>query len=194
MTYSLTPSCTSMSCKPFRIAALAMALAGTATLAGCRNPFLPSSDVETAYVYLNGVSESREIPVFKIDFPAADPKYFKYRLTVTFAVNNKVGISLTSVNMSYADSNGNPVTSYKTSGGKTLKFMARLNGAINNTGPGYSYVELLVIDSKVIEALDDPVLSPKYITCTVTFRGEDDNGYDVKLTEQFTIKGYGFGP
>jgi hypothetical protein len=191
MTYSLTPSCTSMSCRPARLAALGLAVAGMTILTGCRNPFLPSSDVDTGYLGSANMENTREIPVFATDF-GSSPNYYKYRLTVNFFVKNKVGLSITSVNMTYADMSGNPVTAYKASGGKTMKFMARLNGAVDNTNPQYTTLELLVIDSKVIETLQDPVLNPKYMNCTLTFRGEDDNGYDVKLTQQFTIKGYGF--
>ena len=105
-------------------------------------------------------------------------------------------MDITSVNMFFTDMAGNPVTVYAATGGKTIKLMSRMSPPTTNSPDGVNRpIEFIVMDSKVFAALDDPTLKPptqpNVIICTMTFRGVDDNGYDVKLSAQFTIKGYG---
>jgi len=192
MTLPSKPSCTLISSNG-KLSALRL-------VAGCRNPFLPDSDISISGVEMPTMSSLYylpEMPVFAADFPAGSPgNYSNYMVRVNFRIINRVGVSLSSVNMVFTDTAGNLVTSYATSGGKTVKLMTRLEPAdmsvANYPGGAVIGIDFLVLDRRVVETLNDPNLQPKYLYCTLTFRGEDDNGYDVKLTTQFSIKGYHF--
>ncbi len=184
---------------------LRLAAAATALLlaTGCRNPFLPDADISISGITMptmTYIANLPEMPVFAFDFPSGSPgQYTNYMVRVYFQLVNRVGVSITSVNMVFTDTAGNMVTSYAAVGGKTVKIMTRLEPIDQSSGvapnsPGGALIGLdfLVLDRRVIETLSDPNLQPKYLLCTLTFRGEDDNGYDVKLSTQFSIKGYNF--
>jgi len=179
-----------MSCKARRFIAFFAAMAFATAFSGCRNPFLPSADIQVDSInFLGDFSELQEMPVF-----AATTDLNIYQVKVSFWLRNKIDVKITSVNIFYTDLAGNPVTVYATTGGRTMKLQSRLYAPTNydattRTTPD---ITLLALDRRVFDALLDPTLTPKYILCTMTFRGEDDNGYDVKLSTQFTIKGYNF--
>ena len=190
MTSNSTPSCTSMSFKARRLGIFLAVWASVMAFSGCRNPFLPSSDVQIGSIDFPGIFLSpSEMSVFN----TGSPNLNDYRVQVVFWILNKVGVNITSVNIYFTDIAGNPVTPYKDSGGKTMRLMTRMAPPTSNDPNGNTYgITLLALDRTVWDTLADPTLLPKYIYCTITFRGEDDNGYDVKLSAQFTIKGYGF--
>jgi len=182
-----------MSFKIRRLAALLAITVSVVAASGCRNPFLPSADIQISAVSFpdSTLSGVVEMPVFF----AITPSYTTYRVKVSFWMRNKVDVNITSVNLFYTDLAGNPVTAYAASGGKTIKLMSRMYAPTsNNPDPASATGELIfyALDTQVYQALLDPTLSPKAINCIMTFRGEDANGYDIKLTAQFSIKGYGF--
>jgi hypothetical protein len=178
-----------MSSKARRLAALLAIAISLVPLGGCRNPFLPSTDISIPGIEFPGIGSTPEMTVFA----ATTVDYYMYRTTVYFTIHNKVDVVISSANITYTDLAGNPVSAYAATGGKNVKLKCRLYAPLTNDPNGnITALTLLALDTRVYEALQDPTLSPKYIICTMTFRGEDDNGYDVKLTAQFTIKGYGF--
>ena len=172
-----------------RLPALLLALAA---LAGCNNPFDPKSDVELAEL------APHDIIIYQTQIPGggAALNLNDWTVLAEFVVNNKVGVNLTSVDITYTDLNGNEVTAYKTTGGRHFKFAYRLEPVTNNDrfdfGEGLSSaVTLYVVDRNVITELQSPAYpSNHFMFAAITFRGEDDNGHDVKLTGTMTIKYY----
>lgn len=182
-----------MSSKARRLAALLAIAASAAAFTGCRNPFLPSADIQISNITFPGVTSGAGTATEMVVYSSITPDYYSYRVSVDFLSLNKVEVNLTSVNIFYTDLSGNPVTAYSTSGGRTIKLMNRLYPLTSNDPNGNpTTITLLALDTRVYQELQSPTLLPKYIICTMTFRGEDENGYDVKLTGQFTIKGFGF--
>lgn len=177
---------------------LAAALLGALLATGCRNPFMPSSDVTLNAIGINSSNLGGidyplvEMPVFAADFAGVNANYDPYRIFVAFEVHNKVAVTIYSVNIAYTDLAGNPVTVYASTGGKFIKLQARLSSVTDNTGGNGTMIVLSVLDRYVVAQLEDPAFTPKYINCELTFRGEDDNGYDVKLAGKFSIKGLNF--
>ena len=174
-----------------RLAAVAIA---ALLAAGCNNPFDPKADVELTDMTDNG--NYTEVRVFQTDVPGGGqplPLYL-WAVRCQFVVKNLVGVNLTSVDITYTDLNGNEVTAYKTTGGRHFKFAYRLSPVSNNgstdAGEGlYSTVTIYLVDRNVITELQSPAYpSDHFMFAAVTFRGEDDNGHDVKLTGRITIK------
>jgi len=176
--------------KTGRLIAFAASMAAVVLISGCRNPFLPSADISISNISAaeSALLNSAELPVYN-----STPNYYSYRVRVDFLLLNKVGVNITSVNIFYTDQYGVPVSDYKKSGGKNLKLRQHMTPPANNDPNGRTEsIELLVLDPQIYTAILEPTLTPKYILATMTFRGEDENGYDIKLTAQITIKGYGF--
>lgn len=169
---------------------LVLALAG-----GCRNPFNPAADVELVEMTTDSEDEW-EILIFSPQLAVTPIIYSDWEVLNTFVIKNKVGVRLTDVNIVYTDFQGNPVTVYKDSGGRNFKFIARLSPVA--AGPQFDFNEgqqtqlrLFVVDPQVIAEFQAGTLAPSVMFAKVTFRGVDDNGYDVKLSGTMTIKGYG---
>ncbi len=177
--------------------ALAACLLLALTATGCRNPFMPSADADINRISCNGNTEEISAYFDDLDPASTTPLYGDYVVNVNFILRNKVGIDLTTANMVFTDLAGNPLATAYGATGKTMKLMARLypmnaaNSYDTVQGNLTNSVRLIVIDRRVVDAMMDPSLSPKFIICKLTLRGEDDNGYDVKLTTDITIKGYG---
>ena len=110
-----------------------------------------------------------------------------------FRIRNKVPATLTSINIQYTDMQGNPVTVYRATGGKTFRTHYRLNTMTSNSalnGVG-TVVTVFVVDRQVLNEITAPGYpADRYMIAIVTFRGEDDNGYDFKLSGKLSIKYY----
>ena len=113
-----------------------------------------------------------------------------------FRIENKVGVVLKSVNTVYTDYDDSPVTVYGETG-REYGMLVRLDPIDrNSTGTSVNRtVTLYIIDDSVVRELMSPSYpsSPasKVMFANITFRGEDDNGYDVRLTARITIKTFG---
>ena len=176
---------------------LGLLLALALTLS-CRNPFNPAAEVELVQMTtVANFVEEWEILIYSGCCSAGSPiDYTQWQVTATFVIKNKVGVVLNSVNIIYTDYDGNPVTLYKDTGGRNFKIIARLDPV--QAGPEFDFneghqnlVTLFVVDPQVIAEFQAATLSPQVMFATVTFRGVDDNGYDVKLSGKMTIKGFG---
>jgi len=162
-------------------------------LNGCRNPFLPASDVFISYLY--GPNEAGEVSVYSAESGGTMFSISNYRSFAAFVVRNKVGINITSLTMVYTDMAGNQVTEYSKSGGKSFKMYTRLYPVQSNSefsaGEGrVTTVDFYPVDRRVITEL--ATVSSNTINCLLVFRGEDDTGHDIRLSASITIKGYGF--
>jgi hypothetical protein len=163
--------------------------------AGCRNPFNPSADIEMYEL------EPSELVIQKSDVPTTGtPWYPNWSVTCRFLIRNKVGVNIKSVNLVYTDVAGNLVTAYRLTGGKNYKMAARLT-PVNRDGDIIWGVEaegigtdlsIWAVDRNVIEEIVAESGNNRVIVLHITFRGEDDNGYDVKLSGEVNIRGQGF--
>jgi hypothetical protein len=181
-------------------AGLGVAAAGLLLLAaGCRNPFNPSSDIELYELTPgNGMAD---LVIQKSDVPTTGtPSYGNWSLNCRFLIRNKVGVNIKSVNLVYTDVAGNLVTAYRLTGGKNYKLAARLTPVNRDSeiiwgsegeGTGTD-ISIWAVDRNVIEEMVAMSGSNRVIILHVTFRGEDDNGYDVKLSGEVPIRGQGF--
>ncbi len=171
-----------------RIAAALFMAAALAT--GCRNPFDPDCDVELTSLAANG----HYIVIFSGSIPSSGSINFDpWKATATFTVKNKVSAVITSVSISYTDLDGNPVTAYKATGGRSFKTTFRLPGVTgNNQGEGQqTSIELYVVDKKVLDELQSPSYpTNKFMFADIVFRGEDENGYDIRLEGRIAIYYY----
>ncbi len=168
-------------------------------LAGCRNPFSPSADVEL--IRMSGNRGYNEIQVEQ-ETTLNEGHFQGWRAFALFIVRNRVGVNIRSVNIVYTNMAGEEVTPYRTSGGKSYKLSARLEPvpdqqAPTNYGATGTYgmertLDVYVVDRKVYETLENMPGTNLVIIAHVTFFGEDDNGYDVKLSSSISIKGNDF--
>ncbi len=174
-------------------------LAGLLVVAGCRNPFNPSSDIELAQLRSNGNGVGDDITIQSADLNVPNPFYARWAAIAGFVIKNKVAATLTSVNIVYTDYYGNEVTAYTTTGGKTFKLVRRLTpmddrNAVSSYNPNYgegSGTDLTIYPiDPLVKATFTPSYTPKFMLATITFRGEDDNGYDWKLVGSIGIKVY----
>lgn len=183
------------------ISGLALGIA-LLSLSGCRNPFVPASEVSlvrlTALETVLGRTEY--VPEVEVQFQSTtlDKTDLQgWMVYAHFLVSNRVGVNLSRVNIVYTNVLGQEITQYRTSGGKSYKIMARLEPVSSQTVPyareGYARGIVSIIPISVVDNLVFSELSlSNVIFAHVTFWGEDDNGYDVKLSSQITIKGYNF--
>lgn len=164
----------------------------------CRNPFNPAAEIELVRMTAQtSFQDEWEILIFSGCCGGAGMiNYQEWEVISYFVIKNKVGVTLTNVNIIYTDYQGNPVTLYQNSGGRNFKFIARLSPVA--AGPQFDFNEgqqtlipLFVVDPQVIAEFQAGTLAPQVMFATVTFRGVDDNGYDVKLSGTMTIKAYG---
>jgi hypothetical protein len=190
----------SRSTDPLKSFLVALALAATLAT-GCRNPFNPSSDIELAT--FSAVNYSDEIIIYPSQISGGNGTLpiDNWVADAVFVIKNKVAATITSVNIVYTDSNGNQVTAYKATGGKTFKTTLRLHpmNDDNNAG-GFGYqngygegegtvMQVYMVDRQVINEITAPSYpANKFMFAIITFRGEDDNGYDFKLTAKIGIK------
>ena len=172
---------------------LVLSLAG-----GCRNPFNPAAEVELASMTTQFGNEWEIFLFSGCCSGGTTINYSTWEVDCSFVVKNKVGVRLTDVNIIYTDFQGNQVTLYKDSGGRNFKFLARLEPL--SAGPGFNFpfgegqnsvIPMFVVDPQVIAEFQAGTLAPQVMFATITFRGVDDNGYDVKLAATMTIKAYG---
>ena len=181
-----------------RTARVVLALLAGLGAAGCRNPFSPQADIELAHIYDASDSARFELRVQRQTPPIQEWVYTTFGMAVPiFIVKNKVGVNITKVNIVYTDLAGNPVTTYRTTGGKTFRVLWHMDPRFDFTnsyggeGVGWGF-GIVVLDGNVYTELANQVGDTKAVIAHLTFWGEDDNGYDVKLTGAITIKGFGF--
>ena len=157
---------------------------------GCINPFLPSSDI-TLTDLVSSNFNSDEIDVYQVD-TTGTLDLTKWEATAIFRIKNKVTATVTSINVEYTDLSGNPVTTYKLLGGKSFKTHYRLTPMTTengNVGGVTTSLTVYIVDALVLNELLAPSYpSNKFMFALVTFRGEDDNGYDFKLSAKLGIK------
>jgi len=176
-------------------------LAVTLTLAGCRNPFNPSADIELAQLVAVNYADEVVIYPSQLSGGGSTLPIDQWVADAQFVIKNKVSATITSVNIVYTDLNGNEVTAYKATGGKTYKTTLRLHPMWddNNSG-GFSYsggfsegegtlMQIYIVDRQVINEITAPGYpADKFMFAVVTFRGQDENGYDFKLSAKIGIK------
>ncbi len=170
---------------------------------GCRNPFDPQVDIELERIFVGSqFNPEHEIAVRSTETtPPID--FTIWIVNVDFLIRNKVGVTLRSINIVYTDSDNNPVTVFDADG-RTFKILARLDplqdtgfgaygSAGSTSGEGRTTtIRIFVVDANVITAFQSPTYPiDKVMFATLTFRGVDDNGYDVKLSGRITIKAFG---
>jgi hypothetical protein len=170
-----------------RIAAAFLPVVLLAT--GCRNPFDPSCDVEFTALIAGNMNS---VFIYSYQIPGSGTINFDpWKVTAQFLVRNKVAALIT-----YTDLDGNEVTAYKATGGRSFRTTFRLAPMTSNSpasqGEGTeTTISLYVVDKKVL----DELLSPSYPTnkfmfANIVFRGEDENGYDVRLEGRIAIYYY----
>jgi hypothetical protein len=165
---------------------------------GCRNPFNPSADIELVEVTNTSPDASRTqlwVNCTSI-LSAGTVWYTNYRSTLHFVVKNKVLVTIRRVRMVYTDPLGNEVTTYKNVGGRTFNTLYRFDSPTNNNQANYNYgegvdntIDLYPLDSKVLETIDGYPYDIMYVTYTIY--GDDENGYDVRLSATTTIVLFG---
>ena len=173
-------------------ARIAATVALATILGGCINPFNPSARVELASITANG--STSELIAQYADLTRTTINYNLWTVSCHVVVKNTVAVNLSSVNIMYTDIEGNPVTAYATSGGRNYRMMARIEG-LNGGNMNYTTAEgnaadigVQLIDYVVLTEL---VQGAKILYVTITFMGQDDNGYDVKVSGTVTIRVYG---
>src|SRR6185436_18638906 len=105
----------------------------TLAAVGCRNPFLPSSDIILTDFYNPRTGGEVRIYSTEITPPL---NLNSWNGLASFAIRNKVAATITSINLEFTDYGGTPVTVYKATGGKTFKTHYRLNPMTGNTPIG----------------------------------------------------------
>jgi len=177
--------------------ALQMAVTTAALLVagGCRNPFDPSADIELARIYVQ-FSGATSIAIYQSqDLQNLTQLTSAWRWTVNchLVYKNKVSAYIDSVNITYTDSAGNAVTSYKSIGGRSFRVTFRIEGVRDNTSTdesegGATTLSLNVVDRRVIDELISPSYpSDKVMFANIVLRGEDANGYDLRLEGRIAI-------
>jgi hypothetical protein len=166
----------------------ALLLAG---LAGCRNPFDPSSDVELAQVWNSRGGQN--VLIYATEIPASgslnlDP----YVIRFDVLIRNKVDVTLTSATATFTDVNGVPVTPYQSTGGKSFTIFQRVEGVTNNDEFSNSEGRvtsfgLFIVDTRVVQTFQNTPPPGNIMYCRIVLRGEDENGYDVRLEGQIPI-------
>jgi len=171
---------------------------------GCRNPFNPSADIELVEVTNTNTENNPNVARAElwvncraIMTSGTTINYTHYKSTLHFVVKNKVIVTIRRIRMVYTDPLGNEVTAYKNVGGRTFNSLYRFTFSTNNNytsdwqyGEGaVNSIDLFPLDSKVIEAIDGYPHDIMYVTFTVY--GDDDNGYDVRLSATATIMLFG---
>lgn len=171
------------------LAGLALLLTG-----GCRNPFEPSSDIELARLQSNGTGSGATILVHANDAAQTQLNLNLWKVSVRVVIRNKVDVYLTSASITYTDYDGNEVTSYRSIGGRNLKFTVFCRGVTDDTAFGETEgaakdFDLYVVDANVIRELRSPSYPDTNVMfANIVIRGEDANGYDVRLEGQITIQ------
>lgn len=165
------------------------AAAGLVLAVGCRNPFSPSSDVELAEITANG---GASIILTSGNVSAPQPPYENWRATCHVLIRNKVAVTLESVSLNYVDLNGNPVTQYANTGGRNFKIVLRClavqgNGEFDLSEGRETAFQLDIADAAVLAEFRGVVEPADVIFANLDLRGEDDNGYDVKLSGRIPI-------
>lgn len=171
------------------------------TVIGCRNPFNPSADIELASFRANSFADEIIIYPSQLTGGSGTLAIGNWEASATFVIKNKVGATITSINIVYTDYAGNEVTVYRATGGKTFKTVMRLhpmnddNNAANygnNQGEGNGTIlPVFMVDRQVISEITAPGYpADRFMFAIITFRGEDDNGYDFKLSAKIGIKYY----
>lgn len=182
--------------------AIAPLLCGLALLAtgGCRNPFEPSSDIELTHIEsANGsFGQGATLMVHSSDASAVPLVLDRWTVRFRVVIRNKVSVYLRSAAITYTDLDGNEVTSYRNIGGRNLKFTVLCRSVTDNAefGDGDNEAEgrattfsLFVVDSPVITAIKSSSYpATKVMIASIVLRGEDENGYDVRLEGQIAIQ------
>ncbi|MEK7476959.1 MAG: hypothetical protein AAB152_15150 [Candidatus Coatesbacteria bacterium] len=175
-------------------ARVAIAAAVLLAAGGCRNPFDPSADIELTRLEVtgNGSYGGTSIVIYQTELAGPTYAFGDWVVTCRFTYKNKVSAYLNSVTITYTDIDGNPVTAYKAVGGRTFKITFRIPGVRDDNfyyeGEGIdSSLSLRVVDLKVIEELKAPPPGSKVIFADIVLRGQDDNGYDLRLEGRIAI-------
>jgi hypothetical protein len=171
-----------------RAAVVAAVLLGTG---GCRNPFDPSADIELTQ--LTGNYGPSVVIYQAAELGGTTKPFSNWTVTCHFTYKNKVAAYLTSVTVTYTDMDGNPVTAYKSIGGRTFKITFRIEGVRDNTGSDEgegsgTSLSLRVVDGRVLDEITSSSYpGDKVMYANVVLRGQDDNGYDLRLEGRIAI-------
>lgn len=175
--------------RPRAILALTVA---AAALTSCRNPFNPSADIELTRMTANGGQCIVIRQANDLSNPSSIP-YWNWVVNCHFTYKNKVSAVITSITITYSDSENNPVTAYKSIGGRSFKTSFRIEGTASiatwdETEGAASDIGVWVVDRRVIDEITSPSYpSDKVMFANVIFRGQDANGYDVRLEGRISI-------
>lgn len=188
-----------MTARPAARLISACGVAGALLLpAGCRNPFNPSSDIQLVEINTSEGAEwgttYMEIGIYSNQVNTTPIDFTRWPVRFYFRIENKVGVTLRRMNVVYTDYDSKPVTVYGAAG-RDSELLLRLDGidrnAVGTTATTWTII-FYIIDDSVLRELMSPSYPPdKVMIANITFRGEDDNGYDVRLSGSTTIKGYG---
>jgi hypothetical protein len=178
------------------VLAVMTAAAAILTASGCRNPFNPQSDIELVEISNSTpVAYSAELLINCSTILAQTTVEFnRYQSYLHIVSKNRVIATLRRIRMVYTDPLGNPITAYKDTGGRSYSILERLAPQAGNAAYGYgegtdTQLTVYPIDNKVLEELDGYQYGTMYLTFTLY--GDDENGYDVRLSGTTTIKLYG---
>ncbi len=176
---------------------LAAAVLALASASGCRNPFEPSADIELVALEWNNGPNS-VILVGQTDAAATPLNLNIWRARARVVVRNKVDVLISSASITYTDYDGNEVTAYRNIGGRVLKFTQWCRGVTDNSefsdGDGevegrQTTIDMYIVDNVVIQELRSPAYPTNgFMFAHVVLRGEDVNGYDVRLEGMITIQ------
>lgn len=184
-----------------------VALVATVALAsgGCRNPFNPSADIELAQLISNNNNgaNGNDVIIYPSELGSSTLPTQNWIVTASFVIKNKVAATITSVNIQYTDLDGNPVTTYRATGGKSYKTTLLIHPMTDDNNAGdFSYsggfgegapgsMAIYLVDRNVTNEISAPGYPGNgFMFAIVTFRGQDDNGYDFVLSGKIGIKYY----
>lgn len=176
------------------IAGLALLLTG-----GCRNPFEPSSDIELTRILATGSKQGQggaTILVTASDASSTQPNLRWWTTSFRVVIRNKVSVYLTSASIMYTNEAGDDPTSYRSVSGRNLKFTVFCPGVTDDTSfdmtEGHQTdFDMFIVDKNVLQALkslQSNITEQPVIFANIVIRGEDENGYDVRLEGQITIQ------
>ena len=181
--------------RPRRLAAWLAAASLLAAGSGCINPFDPAADVEISII--ESGSTGGEVIVRSSQLSGSTLPIGNWVVTVNFDLHNKVSVTFHSVEIVYTDSFGNQVTAYKSLGGRRYQEDYRMLAPTDNTGNFVQYGRVArrwqdavyLVDRNVVSELQSASYPADHVMfATICYRGEDDNGHDVKVCGSIPIK------
>ena len=166
---------------------LALTLTAIMTvLAGCRNPFNPSAQIQFDRFYA-GTSFAYALPIKQASAGsmASSSANLPELLTVVQLSNSsKVSGKITGYNVVYRQlSNGQPIATCGGATGRRFNTYFNIQALSSNAIPSATGQHVLgIVTAELLTYISMNLTTVNGgIDCEVTFYGEDDNGYDIQL-------------